>query len=165
MEDEIDPYEKQLLAVFKSCDSKGNGVLDKSSFIKLCDTLQLEEGHRTLITTRLCDNGNCNVVFSQFRDALLAVLASLKSPTDEFDSPSPIGYENAGMFVILLHLFIVLYTYSTYPSQTNKHPPNLFSAERSTADALDHLALTKKMKSRTIAILPLTTMHFRRQIL
>ena len=85
MEDEIDPYERQLLSVFKSCDCDGNGVLDQTGFSKLCDVLQLEENHRNQLTTRLCDDGNFNVAFPQFRDALLAVLAALKSPEEASD--------------------------------------------------------------------------------
>lgn len=84
MEEEIDPYERQLLAVFKSCDFDGNGVLDRTGFSKLCDALQLEENHRSQLTTQLCKDGRLSVVFPQFRDALLAVLAALKSPTEEF---------------------------------------------------------------------------------
>ncbi|XP_065209519.1 ninein homolog [Planococcus citri] len=89
MEEEIDPYEGQLLAVFKSCDNTGNGVLDQNGFIKLCDTLQLEDAHRSQLSSQLCINGKCNIAFNQFRDALLTILSALKSPSDEY--PSPIG--------------------------------------------------------------------------
>ena len=108
MEEEIDPYERQLLAVFKSCDLDGNGVLDQAGFSNLCDALQLDPNRRwyshhtdafalirinyrlrfsqnfSQLTASLCEDGKCEVVFSQFRDALLAVLAALKSPSEEF---------------------------------------------------------------------------------
>lgn len=101
MEEEIDPYERQLLAVFKSCDNDGNGVLDRAGFSKLCDALQLEENHRSQLTTRLCNNGKCDVVFPEFRDALLTVLASLKSPTEEFSDQST-SFDISGRLVDLI---------------------------------------------------------------
>lgn len=99
MGDEDDPYERQLLAVFESCDNSGNGVLDTNSLGALCDTLQLEENQRSLLISRLCDNGKCNVKFPQFRDALLAVLASLKSSLDDFNKDVS-NYENTGSFYL-----------------------------------------------------------------
>lgn len=105
MEEEIDPYERQLLAVFRSCDAKGNGVLDENGFNQLCDALQLEETHRNLLTTRLCFDNKCHVEFSQFRDALLAVLASLKSPTSDCDEQTSF-FEDTGTcfsFFFIIH--------------------------------------------------------------
>ena len=82
MEKETDPYERQLLAVFKSCDDEGNGVLDQAGFEKLCDALQLEENHRSQLISLLCNDEDCNVAFLPFRDALLTLLAGVKSSTE-----------------------------------------------------------------------------------
>lgn len=100
MEEEIDPYERQLLAVFKSCDGSGCGVLDEDGFHQLCDALQLEEIHRNLLTTRLCFDNKCHVEFPQFRDALLAVLASLKSPTSDCDDQTSFCEEIGKYFIV-----------------------------------------------------------------
>lgn len=97
MEEEIDPYERQLLAVFKSCDNNGNGVLDQIGFTKLCDTLQLEDAHRSQLSSQLCLNGKCDIAFNHFRDALLTVLASLKSPSEEYASPNDDSFASPGM--------------------------------------------------------------------
>lgn len=96
MEEEIDPYERQLLAVFKSCDNDGKGVLDRNGFGKLCDALQLEESHRGLLAKRLCSNGKCNIAFAQFREALLAVLASLKPTNEDFSNQNASSYDISG---------------------------------------------------------------------
>lgn len=97
MEEDIDPYEEQLLAVFKSCDTSDDGVLDQNGFAKLCDTLQLEDIHRSQLTGRLYINGKCSIVFNQFRDALLAVLAACKSSNEEYPLSNDLSFESPGM--------------------------------------------------------------------
>lgn len=105
MEEEIDPYERQLLAVFKSCDRDGSGILDLNGFGQLCDALQLEENHRSQLVKRLCTNGKCSVAFSQFRDALLAVLASLRSTNEELNNQNASNYELTGLCLFFFYTF------------------------------------------------------------
>lgn len=97
MEDDIDPYERQLLAVFKSCDTSGTGILDKNSFAKLCDILQLGDNHRSLLTNRLCSDAKCSIEFLHFREALVAVLASLKANADDSENKDSSCFEISGL--------------------------------------------------------------------
>lgn len=74
MEGGNDPYEKQLLDVFESCDFEGSGRLDSSGLTQLCDKLQLEEQGVKLIDCLLANNSQRRVSFTEFREALLSLL-------------------------------------------------------------------------------------------
>jgi hypothetical protein len=73
---EVNPYEKQLLAVFESCDQDQSGSLDGHGLEQLCEKLQLEEQGfeliKCLIGTRTSKR---RVTFSEFKDGLLTLLA------------------------------------------------------------------------------------------
>lgn len=86
-----DPYERQLLEVFKSCDCDGKGFLNNEGLSKLCDLLHLEEGREELMAC-LLPNGSSSsdqlISFVKFRDALLALLGG-SVVTQEKREPSP----------------------------------------------------------------------------
>lgn len=85
-----DPYERQLLAVFESCDVKGTGRLDCDGLTKLCDQLHLEDGRNQLMDCLLPA-----FTFHQFRDALLALLGASRRHSDDADrEPSPGQYSS-----------------------------------------------------------------------
>ncbi|XP_071454569.1 ninein-like protein isoform X2 [Hetaerina americana] len=74
MEGGGDPYEKQLLDVFESCDIDGSGRLDSGGLAQLCDKLQLEEQGVKLIDCLLANNAQRRVTFVEFREGLLSLL-------------------------------------------------------------------------------------------
>ncbi|XP_046389022.1 ninein-like isoform X2 [Ischnura elegans] len=74
MEGGGDPYEKQLLDVFESCDIDGSGRLDCGGLAQLCDKLQLEEQGVKLIDCLLANNAQRRVTFVEFREGLLSLL-------------------------------------------------------------------------------------------
>ncbi|XP_014251908.1 blastoderm-specific protein 25D isoform X3 [Cimex lectularius] len=85
-----DPYERQLLEVFKSCDCDGKGLLDNDGLSKLCELLHLEDGREELMSY-LLPNGipsAPSVTFNKFRDALLTLLGGVRE--HENRSPSPV---------------------------------------------------------------------------
>lgn len=84
-----DPYERQLLAVFESCDVKGTGRLDCDGLTKLCDQLHLEDGRNQLMDCLLPA-----FTFHQFRDALLALLGASRRHSDADREPSPGQYSS-----------------------------------------------------------------------
>lgn len=84
-----DPYERQLLAVFESCDVKGTGRLDCDGLTKLCDQLHLEDGRNQLMDCLLPA-----FTFHQFRDALLALLGASRRHSDADREPSPGQYRS-----------------------------------------------------------------------
>lgn len=91
---DIDPYEEQLLSVFRNCDKNNTGILDNDGFDQLCDALQLEQNHRNLLVASLCENAHYQITFAQFRDALLKLLASFKIDKDDDDDDDDIDQRN-----------------------------------------------------------------------
>ncbi|XP_046733917.1 blastoderm-specific protein 25D isoform X2 [Diprion similis] len=72
-----DPYEQQLLAVFESCQTKGQIGLDENGLRSLCEKLQLEEQGKELISCLLEQTDtDKSVSFYEFRDGLLALLGN-----------------------------------------------------------------------------------------
>jgi hypothetical protein len=102
----LDPYEQQLFAVFESCcEPDGAHVLDAKGLAALCDKLQLEEQTPQLLEKLLGARGGVSsprkITFSQFRDALLALLAG-GITSDEFDgSPGMLYFLNLLNFCFL----------------------------------------------------------------
>jgi len=85
----LDPYEQQLFAVFESCcESEGAHALDSKGLTSLCEKLQLEEQTpqllEKLLGAKTPTSSPRKITFPQFRDALLALLAS-GITSDEFD--------------------------------------------------------------------------------
>lgn len=80
-----DPYEQQLLAVFESCDIAGTGCLDSEGLTILCQKLHLEEGHDHLKGCLLRSGGKTVFTFSEFRDALLALLGAGRRQTEDIE--------------------------------------------------------------------------------
>nr|XP_023020787.1 ninein [Leptinotarsa decemlineata] len=74
----LDPYEQQLLKVFDSHDKENCGSLDREGLVQLCQTLQLEEQGIELVKC-LLKNRNSRATFSEFKDALLALLGNMQS--------------------------------------------------------------------------------------
>lgn len=52
-EEEEDSYVKQLHSLFRSCDSKGDGLLSKDELFTLCTKLQLDESQILYMLQRL----------------------------------------------------------------------------------------------------------------
>nr|CAD7202232.1 unnamed protein product [Timema douglasi] len=74
---ELDPYEKQLLAEFESCDQEQRGCLNWDGLEQLCEKLQLEEQGLELMEYLLGTTGRDSdkrVTFTEFRDGLLELL-------------------------------------------------------------------------------------------
>nr|CAD7392472.1 unnamed protein product [Timema cristinae] len=74
---ELDPYEKQLLAEFESCDQEQRGSLNWDGLEQLCEKLQLEEQGLELMEYLLGTTGRDSdkrVTFTEFRDGLLELL-------------------------------------------------------------------------------------------
>ncbi|XP_046466245.1 ninein homolog isoform X1 [Neodiprion pinetum] len=72
-----DPYEQQLLAVFESCQTKGQTRLNENGLRLLCEKLQLEEQGKELISCLLEQTEtDKSVSFYEFRDGLLALLGN-----------------------------------------------------------------------------------------
>lgn len=88
-----DPYEQQLLAVFKSCQIDGESGLDESGLHLLCDKLQLEEPGQKLISCLLESTpSRKSVSFYEFRDGLLALLGESQDDMSNYsDRESPDG--------------------------------------------------------------------------
>ncbi|XP_039284026.1 blastoderm-specific protein 25D-like [Nilaparvata lugens] len=82
-----DPYEEQLLEMFRSCDSWNHGYLDRCGLELLCTKLHLEEARPQLIECLL--NSKQTVTFVEFRDALLTLLGSAMKQSEENRDPSP----------------------------------------------------------------------------
>lgn len=74
----VDPYEQQLLKVFHSHDKNCCGSLDREGLTELCKTLQLEDQTTNLLTTLIKDKQS-RVTFTEFRDALLALLDEMQN--------------------------------------------------------------------------------------
>lgn len=74
----LDPYEQQLLKVFDSHDRDNCGSLDREGLTQLCQTLQLEEQGTELIKCLLKDK-HSRATFTEFRDALLALLGNMQN--------------------------------------------------------------------------------------
>ncbi|XP_039284024.1 blastoderm-specific protein 25D [Nilaparvata lugens] len=83
-----DPYEEQLLEMFRSCDSWNHGYLDRCGLELLCTKLHLEEARPQLIECLL--NSKQTVTFVEFRDALLTLLGSAMKQSEENRDPSPV---------------------------------------------------------------------------
>lgn len=86
-----DPYERQLLEVFKSCDYDGKGLLDSEGLSKLCELLHLEDGKDELMACLLPHGPSSSVPsvsFAKFRDALLKLLDGIGGDPDKRE-PSP----------------------------------------------------------------------------
>lgn len=79
----LDPYEQQLLKVFDSYDHDNCGSLDREGLTQLCHTLQLEEQGAELVKCLLKDPKRNRATFSEFRDALLALLGNMQSEVDK----------------------------------------------------------------------------------
>ncbi|KAJ8667270.1 hypothetical protein QAD02_008932 [Eretmocerus hayati] len=74
-EEPSDPHEQQLFAVFKSCLTKGQKLLDRNGLLCLCDKLELEESHKDAILASLKVNTEEKCIsFASFRDSFLALL-------------------------------------------------------------------------------------------
>ncbi|XP_063240819.1 ninein-like protein isoform X6 [Bacillus rossius redtenbacheri] len=76
-EQELDPYEKQLLVEFESCDEAREGSLDLSGLQQLCDKLQLDDHGQELMAYIVgCQftEPNKRITFQEFRAGLLAFL-------------------------------------------------------------------------------------------
>lgn len=89
-----DPYERQLLEVFRSCDCDGKGLLDNEGLSKLCELLHLEEARDELMACLLPNGSNSAgqlISFVKFRDALLTLLGG-SGVTPEKREPSPGNY-------------------------------------------------------------------------
>lgn len=87
-----DPYERQLLEVFKSCDYDGKGLLDNEGLSKLCELLHLEDGKEELMACLLPHGPSSSVPsvsFAKFRDALLKLLDGIGGDPDKRE-PSPV---------------------------------------------------------------------------
>ncbi|KAK9508087.1 hypothetical protein O3M35_007825 [Rhynocoris fuscipes] len=85
-----DPYERQLLEVFKSCDRDGKGLLNNEGLSRLCELLHLEDGREELISCLLPNGSNSSVPsvsFTKFRDALLALLGGVSKNKSREPSP------------------------------------------------------------------------------
>ncbi|XP_073989455.1 blastoderm-specific gene 25D isoform X3 [Rhodnius prolixus] len=85
-----DPYERQLLEVFKSCDCDGKGLLNNDGLSRLCELLHLEDGREELISCLLPNGSNSSVPtisFIKFRDALLALLGGVAKNNSREPSP------------------------------------------------------------------------------
>ena len=107
MEPPRDPYERQLLEVFRSCDCDGKGLLDREGLSKLCELLHLEEGKDELMACLLPNGSNSSVPsisFSKFRDALLNLLGGIGGNSDKRES-SP----GKTFFFFLFYLFYFIY--------------------------------------------------------
>lgn len=87
----VDPYERQLLAVFESCDRGGTGRLDGEGLVTLCQKLHLEEGQDHLMGCLLGSGpgDKAAFTFSEFRDALLALLGAGRIQSEDEREPSP----------------------------------------------------------------------------
>lgn len=75
----LDPYEQQLLKVFDSYDHENCGSLDREGLTQLCHTLQLEEQGTELIRCLLKDPKRSRATFTEFKDALLALLGNMQN--------------------------------------------------------------------------------------
>lgn len=74
----LDPYEQQLLKVFDSHDRENCGSLDREGLTQLCQTLQLEEQGTELVKC-LLKNKHSRATFTEFKDALLALLGNMQN--------------------------------------------------------------------------------------
>lgn len=75
----LDPYEQQLLKVFDSYDHDNCGSLDRNGLTQLCHTLQLEEQGTELIKNLLKDPRHPRATFTEFKEALLALLGNMQN--------------------------------------------------------------------------------------
>ncbi|KAI4462142.1 ninein [Holotrichia oblita] len=75
----LDPYEQQLLKVFDSYDYDNKGSLDRDGLTQLCQNLQLEERGNELIKCLLSDSKHNRATFTEFKDALLALLGNIQN--------------------------------------------------------------------------------------
>ena len=74
-EEPTDPYEQQLLAVFKSCSKDSQNQVDKNGLISLCLKLELDENHKNSVLDLLDKNpSRSTITFYEFKDAFLALL-------------------------------------------------------------------------------------------
>ena len=71
-EEPSDPYEQQLLAVYKSCLTIGKKELNHAGLTALCRKLELEDAHKKVVM-ELLENKN-TVSFYEFRDGFLNLL-------------------------------------------------------------------------------------------
>lgn len=87
MEEECnDPYEQQLLAVFKSCLVDGDNELDEEGLLDLCAKLQLDDVSKNSIVRLLKRKSvRKSVCFNEFRDGFLALLGKSQegSPSEK----------------------------------------------------------------------------------
>ncbi|XP_058793217.1 blastoderm-specific protein 25D [Phymastichus coffea] len=82
-EEPTDPYEQQLLAVFKSCLAEGRSQLDKNGLLVLCKKLELDVNHRDAILELLnIDTTQKFISFYEFRNKFLQLLGKYQEGPD-----------------------------------------------------------------------------------
>ena len=99
-------YVGQLKDVFDDCDSAGNGYINRSDLVLLCEKLQVQDHADALVERLIGSSDHKRVGFEDFKDGFVAVLsqcADLISTEDEVSaSANNSYYEDEGSCYILL---------------------------------------------------------------
>ncbi|GAB6021743.1 hypothetical protein CHUAL_004321 [Chamberlinius hualienensis] len=83
-------YVAQLHQVFLSCDTSGNGQLQRAELIELCSQLHLEDQASLIVDHLLGDEPDATVDFDDFKEKFIFLLAQSVSENDVINTPDDI---------------------------------------------------------------------------